>query len=87
MRQRIAHAHGVDPAGAPQRPSGGQSLGAISHKPSMLQDYERGRPMEIEALLVVALDFARAADVPGPTLETIVPLVVFKAAAKGLYRD
>jgi 2-dehydropantoate 2-reductase len=51
----------------------------------MLQDYERGRPMEIDALLVAALDFARAAQVPAPTLETVVPLVVFKATAKGLY--
>ena len=51
----------------------------------MLQDYERGRPMEVEALLVAPLAFARAAGVAAPTLETVVPLVVFKAAAKGLY--
>jgi 2-dehydropantoate 2-reductase len=81
----VARAHGIDPEGAPQRPGGGQASGAISHKPSMLQDYERGRPMEIDALLVAALDFARAAQVPAPTLETVVPLVVFKATAKGLY--
>jgi len=83
----IAGAHGVDPAAAPQRPSGGQSSGAISHKPSMLQDFERGRPMEIDALLVAVLAFARAASVAAPTLETIVPLVVHKAAARGLYAD
>jgi 2-dehydropantoate 2-reductase len=81
----VAAAHGVDPQRAPTRPGGGQSSGAISHKPSMLQDYERGRPMEIEALLVAPLAFARAAGVAAPTLEAVVPLVVFKAAAKGLY--
>jgi 2-dehydropantoate 2-reductase len=81
----IAVAHGIDPGRAPTRPGGGQSSGAISHKPSMLQDYERGRPMEIEALLVAPLAFAHAAGVAAPTLETVVPLVVFKAAAKGLY--
>jgi 2-dehydropantoate 2-reductase len=81
----IAAAHGIDPGRAPTRPGGGQSSGAISHKPSMLQDYERGRPMEIEALLVAPLAFAHAAGVVAPTLETVVPLVVFKAAAKGLY--
>ena len=81
----IARAHGVDAEKAPPRPGGGQSSGAISHKPSLLQDYERGRPMEIDALLVAALEFARAAKVPAPALETVVPLVVFKAAAKGLY--
>ncbi len=83
----IARAHGIDPDGAPQRPSGGQSSGAISHKPSMLQDYERGRPMEIEALLAAPLAFAHAAEVAAPTLEAVVPLVAYKAAAKGLYGD
>lgn len=83
----IARAHGVDPDGAPTRPSGGQSSGAIAHKPSMLQDYERGRPMEIDALLAAPLEFARAAGVAAPTLEAIVALVVFKAAARGLYGD
>jgi 2-dehydropantoate 2-reductase len=81
----IAKAHGIDVEGAPQRPGGGQSSGLISHKPSMLQDYERGRPMELEAQLVAVLEFARAAAVPAPALETVVPLVAFKAASKGLY--
>lgn len=83
----VARAHGVEPEGAPQRPGGGQSAGAIAHKPSLLQDYERGKPMEIDALLAAPLDFARAAKVTAPTLEALVPLVVFKATAKGLYRD
>jgi 2-dehydropantoate 2-reductase len=83
----IARAHGVDADGAPARPSGGQASGAISHKPSMLQDYERGRPMEIESQLAAPLAFARAAGAAAPTLETVVALVRFKAAAKGLYGD
>jgi 2-dehydropantoate 2-reductase len=77
----------VDPDGAPSRPGGGQSSGMISHKPSLLQDYERGKPMEIEAQLVAVRAFARAASVPAPTLETMVPLIVFKATARGLYGD
>lgn len=85
--REIARGHGIDLQGAPQRPGGGQSAGAISHKPSLLQDYERGRPMEVEALLVAVLQFARAANVAAPALETVVPLVVYKAAAKGLYAD
>jgi len=83
----IARAHGVDPEAAPKRPSGAQTSGPIAHKPSMLQDYERNRPMEVEAQLVATLAFARAANVAVPTLETIVRLVAFKAAAKGLYAD
>jgi 2-dehydropantoate 2-reductase len=83
----IAQAHGVDPEQAPKRPSGGQTSGLIAHKPSMLQDYERGRPMEIEAQLLATLAFARVANVAAPVLETIVPLVAFKASARGLYAD
>ena len=83
----IARAHGLDPEGAPTRPAGGQTAGAIAHKPSMLQDYERGRPMEIDALLAAPLEFARSAGAAAPTLEAIVALLVFKAAAKGLYGD
>jgi 2-dehydropantoate 2-reductase len=85
--RNIARAHGVDPQGAPTRPGGGQSAGAIAHKPSMLQDYERNRPMEVEALLAAPLEFARTAGVAAPTLEAIVALVAHKAAAKGLYGD
>jgi 2-dehydropantoate 2-reductase len=81
----IAQALGVDPKKAPERPSGGQSSGVIGHKPSMLQDYEKGRPMEVEAQLMAPLAFARAKGVPAPALEAVAALVAHKAAAKGLY--
>jgi len=81
----IARALGVDVERAPTRPSGGQASGAVGHKPSMLQDYERGRPMEIDAQLVAPLELARAKGVEAPTLETVVSLVAHKAKAKGLY--
>jgi 2-dehydropantoate 2-reductase len=81
----IAAALGVDIAKAPTRPGGGHASGAIGHKPSMLQDYERGRPMEIEAQLMAPLALARGAGVPAPTLEVLVALAARKAAAKGLY--
>jgi 2-dehydropantoate 2-reductase len=81
----IARAHGIDIARAPHRPSGGHASGAIGHKPSMLQDYERGRPMEVEAQLIAPLAFGRGAGVPIPTLEMILPLAAHKAACKGLY--
>ena len=82
----IAAAHGIDTARAPRRPSGGHASGSIGHRPSMLQDYERGRPMEIEAQLMAPLAFARAAGVPTPTLDMVLPLAAHKAAAKGLYK-
>ncbi len=55
------------------------------HKPSILQDFELGRPMEVEALLMTPLAFARAAGVPTPTLDTVVALIAHRAAARGLY--
>jgi 2-dehydropantoate 2-reductase len=81
----IAAAHGVDSDEAPPRPSGGHASGAIHHKPSILQDYEAGRPMEIEAQMVAPLAFARAAGVATPTLDALIPIAVHKAASKGLY--
>ncbi len=80
----IARALGVEPDKAPQRPSGGHASNA-AHKPSMLQDYERGRPMEIEAQLKAPLALARVARVATPTLDALVSLTAHKAAAKGLY--
>ena len=83
--QAIAAALGVDIGKAPTRPSGGHASGAVGHKPSMLQDYERGRPMEIEAQLMAPLALARAANVATPTLDVLAALAARKAAAKGLY--
>ena len=80
----IARALDVAIEQAPKRP-GGQSSTAAAHKPSMLQDYERGRPMEVEAQLVAPLELARLQKVHTPTLDFLVPLVTAKAAAKGLY--
>ena len=81
----IAAALGVDIGKAPTRPSGGHASGAVGHKPSMLQDYERGRPMEIEAQLMAPLALARAANAATPTLDVLAALAARKAAAKGLY--
>jgi len=78
----IARAHGVDPEGAPKRPGGQQPS---AHKPSMLQDYELGRPMEVDAMLAVPLAFARAAGVETPALGLLGAVVARLAARKGLY--
>lgn len=81
----VARALGVAIERAPERPSGGHSSNAAAHKPSMLQDYERGRPMEIESQLKAPLELARAARVATPTLDALVTLTAYKAASKGLY--
>ncbi len=81
----IASAYGFDSERAPQRPSGGHASGSISHKPSLVQDYDAGKPMEIESQIVTPLAFARAAGLAAPVLDALARLCVFKAAAKGLY--
>lgn len=80
----IAQAHGIEVEGAPKRP-GGQTPGIVGHKPSMLQDYERGRPMEIESQLMAPLAFAHSAGVETPAFELAAVLCARRAAEKGLY--
>jgi 2-dehydropantoate 2-reductase len=57
----------------------------LAHRPSILQDLEASRPMEIDALYSVPLELARLMDVPTPTLDLLVSLIRTKARAKGLY--
>jgi 2-dehydropantoate 2-reductase len=81
--QAIAAAHGIATDGAPL-PAPHQA-GGPAHKTSMLQDYELGRPLEIDAILMAPLWFARAAGVAAPNLEALAALAAHKARAKGLY--
>lgn len=81
----IARAHGVSLEDVPRRPGGAQTSGATAHKPSMLQDYELGRPMEVAAILGLPCAFARAAGVAAPTLEAVHAVIARLAARKGLY--
>ena len=83
--EAIARAHGISIEGAPRRPGGAKESGAGAHKPSMLQDYERGRPMEVDGILAVPCAFARAAGVAAPTLEAVHAVTARLAARKGLY--
>ena len=59
---------------------------APDHKPSLLQDYERGRPMEIDALVRAPAAFARAAGLATPMLDMLAALAIRQARAKGLYQ-
>jgi 2-dehydropantoate 2-reductase len=58
---------------------------APDHKPSILQDYELGRIMEIDTLVRAPAAFARAADLSTPMLDMIAALAIQKARSKGLY--
>ncbi len=58
---------------------------AMAHKPSILQDLELGRPMEIDGIYGAALELARLAGVATPTLDRLVALVRVRARVAGLY--
>src|SRR5260221_2436818 len=58
-----------------------------THKPSMLQDLELGRAMEIDAILVAVQRFAHAAGVPTPHLDVVTGLLKEKARGRGGYFD
>jgi len=57
----------------------------LAHRPSILQDLEAGRPMEIDALYTVPLELARLMNVPTPTLDLLVSMIKAKARTVGLY--
>ncbi|MCC5979027.1 MAG: 2-dehydropantoate 2-reductase [Salinarimonas sp.] len=58
----------------------------LRHKPSMLQDLERGRPMEIDTMIAIVQDFARQSGVATPRLDTLLPLVCARAEIAGCYK-
>ncbi len=58
----------------------------IPHKPSILQDLEAGRPMEVDSLFQAPLRLAREAGIVTPTLSLTVALATHAAIAAGLYQ-
>jgi 2-dehydropantoate 2-reductase len=58
---------------------------APNHKPSILQDYELGRAMEIDALVRAPAAFARKAGLVTPMMDLMGALAIQRARDKGLY--
>lgn len=80
----VAAAHGVVLDDSPEQRYGPSRV-YPDHRPSILQDYELGRPMEIESIVRAPLAFARSAGIETPTLDAIEALSVSMAISKGLY--
>ncbi|MEO6840278.1 MAG: ketopantoate reductase family protein [Bradyrhizobium sp.] len=59
---------------------------APDHKPSILQDYELGRAMEIDVLVKAPAAFARVAGLSTPMLDLLAGLAIRLARDKGLYQ-
>lgn len=54
------------------------------HKTSMLQDLEKGRPLEIDALVASVSELGRITSVPTPTIDAVLALVRLRARAAGI---
>jgi 2-dehydropantoate 2-reductase len=59
---------------------------APAHKPSILQEYELGRAMEIDVLVRAPAAFARAAGLATPMLDLMAGLAIRQARDKGLFQ-
>ncbi|OJU51618.1 MAG: 2-dehydropantoate 2-reductase [Mesorhizobium sp. 61-13] len=82
--QAIGESLGVRfPIAVDRRIKGAGEVGA--HKTSMLQDLERGRPMEIDALVAAVQELGRLTDQPTPMIDTVLALVRRLAIQRGCY--
>jgi 2-dehydropantoate 2-reductase len=80
----VAAAHGFDDLGI-EPEAQFATRGQLAHKPSMLQDLERGRPVEIDTMLGAVADFAGDAGIATPTLDAILALLTTRARVAGCY--
>jgi 2-dehydropantoate 2-reductase len=55
------------------------------HKTSMLQDFEVGRPVELDPIVGAVQELGRLNSVPTPTIDTILALARQKAELAGCY--
>jgi len=80
LGRRLGLALDIDTA---QRMAQTRKLGAI--KTSMLQDFEAGRCVELDAILGAALECASALQQPVPQMESVFALAGMRAQQAGLY--
>lgn len=80
----VAEALGVRfPIDVDRRIAGAEQVGV--HKMSMLQDLERGRPVELDALLGAVVELAEIVNVPVPTCRVVLALARQRARLAGCY--
>jgi 2-dehydropantoate 2-reductase len=66
-----------------KRIAGAAEVGA--HRTSMLQDLEKGRPMEVDALLGVVVELAELVAVEVPACRIVLALLRARGRAAGAY--
>ncbi len=82
----VAFAHGFTKLGFDAAKSR-RNPGNSPHKPSMLQDLERGRAMEISSTFLIVRDLARQAGLKTPVLDVVAPLVAARGRNAGLWSE
>jgi 2-dehydropantoate 2-reductase len=80
----VAAAAGVDLAAAVEARIAGGPVSLV-HKPSTLQDFEAGRPMEIDAICGAVLEIARLVGQPTPVIDHLYALLRRLAEQTGTY--
>jgi len=78
----IAAAHGIDVSALEPQAF---IRNAPDHLPSIRQDFDRGRTLELDALVLAPQAFARAAGLATPHLDTIAALAVRMGLDHGVY--
>ncbi len=78
--EKLGVRFGVD---VDRRIDGAANVGA--HKTSMLQDLERGRAMEIDALVTVVQEMGRLTGIATPSIDLVLALVQQRAREAGCY--
>lgn len=66
-----------------RRINGAASVGA--HRTSMLQDLEKGRKLELDALLAAVAEMGKLVEVPTPTIDTVLALTQQMGRVAGVY--
>jgi 2-dehydropantoate 2-reductase len=66
-----------------RRIDGAASVGA--HRTSMLQDVDKGRPIELDALLTVVQEMGRIVDVGTPAIDIVLALAQQMGRVRGVY--
>jgi 2-dehydropantoate 2-reductase len=78
--EKLGVRFGVD---VDKRIDGAAAVGA--HRTSMLQDLEKGRPMEIDALVTAVQEMGRMVELPTPTIDVVLALVQQRGRVAGCY--
>ncbi len=79
----IAHAHGHMVSAKIEIPATGP---IANHKQSMAQDLERGRPVEFDPIIGLPRQYAHAAGIHCPALDSVATLLQGRLKALGLWR-